>query len=123
MEWCKLGELEIKEAAVASFGWGVVVIAPHMVGEMVVVASHMVGEMVVVAEVAAVNLEVEEVKLGLELVKKEVVAVESECNMLEVEVKAQGLVVVVVVVVQEGEVSKLVAVAMTDIWERYSILA
>lgn len=122
MEWCKLGELEIKEAAVASFGWGVVVIAPHMVGEMVVVASHMVWEMVV-AEVAAVNLEVEEVKLGLELVKKEVVAVESECNMLEVEVKAQGLVVVVVVVVQEGEVSKLVAVAMTDIWERYSILA
>lgn len=86
----------------ASFGWGVVVIAPHMVEEMVV------------AEVAAVNLEVE-VKLGLELVKKEVVAVESECNMLEVEVKIQGLVVVVVVVVQEGEVSKLVAVAMTDI--------
>lgn len=122
MEWCKLEELEIKEAAVASFGWGVVVIAPHMVEEMVVVASHMVWEMVV-AEVAAVNLEVEEVKLGLELVKKEVVAVESECNMLEVEVKAQGLVVVVVVVVQEGEVSKLVAVAMTDIWECYSILA
>lgn len=122
MEWCKLGELEIKEAAVASFGWGVVVIAPHMVEEMVVVASHMVWEMVV-AEVAAVNLEVEEVKLGLELVKKEVVAVESECNMLEVEVKTQGLVVVVVVVVQEGEVSKLVAVAMTDIWECYSILA
>lgn len=122
MEWCKLEELEIKEAAVASFGWGVVVIAPHMVEEMVVVASHMVWEMVV-AEVAAVNLEVEEVKLGLELVKKEVVAVDSECNMLEVEVKTQGLVVVVVVVVQEGEVSKLVAVAMTDIWECYSILA
>lgn len=102
----------------ASFGWGVVVIAPHMVGEMVVVASHMVGEMVAAAEVAAVNLEVEEVKLGLELaVKKKVVAMESECNILEVVVKTQGLVVVVVVmvVVQEGEVSKLVAVAMTDI--------
>lgn len=111
--------MEIKEAAVASFGWWVVVvIAPHMVGEMemvVVVVPHMVGEMVVAGAVAAANLEVEEVKLGLELVvEKEAVVVESECNILEVVVKIQGL-VVVVVVVQEGEVSKLVAVAMTDI--------
>lgn len=95
----------------ASFGGGVVVvISPHMVGEMevvVVVAPHMVGEMVV----AAANLEAEEVKLGLG-VKMEEVAVGSGCNILEVVVEMQGP---VVVVEQEGEVSKLVAVVMTDI--------
>lgn len=105
MESCKLGEVEV--GVRIGLGVAVAVIAPHMVGEMeaVVVAGRMVRgrgvvfdrytkvELVVNLVAVAVNLAVEEVKVGLEVVVAKIqavvedmgkVAVESECNILEV---------------------------------------